>query len=166
MTIPPNIWQDNFLTGSTPFVIYPRLVAAPGAPVNYGFQITPAELPTVYTLAGANIFPDGNPKAVAPNTIMDVNRYEQQMAALTPGHGVSDLNLSGIDAKFDNATLYNWSLGLERKFGNLTGDLGYVGTAATTSAIPMHFPERSTALLPTPPLTMQETSSAASAWRT
>jgi len=124
MTIPPN-------TGSTPFVIYPRLVAAPGAPVNYGFQITPAELPTVYTLAGANIFPDGNPKAVAPNTIMDVNRYEQQMAALTPGHGVSDLNLSGIDAKFDNATLYNWSLGLERKFGNLTGDLGYVGTAAT-----------------------------------
>ena len=27
-TIPPNIWQDNFLTGSTPFVINPRLTAA------------------------------------------------------------------------------------------------------------------------------------------
>ena len=131
MTIPPNIWQDNYLTGATPFVIYPRLVAAPGAPVNYGFQITPAELPTVYTPAGANIFPTGNPKTVAPNTIMDVNRYEQDLAALTPGHGVSDLNLSGIDAKFDNATLYTWSLGLERKLGNLTGDLGYVGSAAT-----------------------------------
>ena len=130
MTIPPNIWQDNYLTGATPFVIYPRLEAAPGGPVNYGFQITPAELPTVYTPAGVNIFPTGNPKAVAPNTIMDVNRYEQDMAALTPGHGVSDLNLSGIDAKFDNATLFTWSLGLERKLGNLTGDLGYVGTAA------------------------------------
>ena len=130
MAIPPNIWQDNYLTGATPFVIYPRLVAAPGAPVNYGFQITPDELPTVYTTAGANIFPTGNPKSVAPNTIMDVNRYEQEMAALTPGHGVSDLNLSGIDARFDNATLYTWSLGLERKLGNLTGDLGYVGTAA------------------------------------
>jgi len=129
MTIQPNIWQDNYLTGATPFVIYPRLVAAPGAPVNYGFQITPAELPTVYTPAGANIFPTGNPKTVAPNTIMDVNRYEQDMAALTPGHGVSDLNLSGIDSKFDNASLYTWSLGLERKLGNLTGDLGYVGTA-------------------------------------
>jgi hypothetical protein len=130
MTIPPNIWQDNYLTGATPFVIYPRLEAAPSAPVNYGFQITPAELPTVYTPAGANIFPKGDSKTVAPNTIMDVNRYEQEMAALTPGHGVSDLNLSGIDAKFDNATLYNWSLGLERKFGNLTGDLGYVGSAS------------------------------------
>ena len=131
MTIPPNIWQDNYLTGATPFVIYPRLEAAPGAPVNYGFQITPAELPAVYTPAGVNIFPTGNPKAVAPNTVMDVNRYEQDMAALTPGHGVSDLNLSGIDSKFDNATLYTWSLGLERKLGNLTGDLGYVGTAAS-----------------------------------
>ena len=131
MTIPPNIWQDNYLTGATPFVIYPRLVAASSAPVNYGFQITPAELPTVYTPAGANIFPTGNPKTVAPNTVMNVNRYEQEMAALTPGHGVSDLNLSGIDARFDNATLYTWSLGLERKFGNLTGDLGYVGTAAS-----------------------------------
>ena len=130
MAVPPNIWQDNYLTGATPFVIYPRLVAASGAPVNYGFQITPAELPTVYTPAGANIFPNGNPKAVAPNTIMDVNRYEQDMAALTPGHGVSDLNLSGIDSRFDNATLYTWSLGLERKLGNLTGDIGYVGTAA------------------------------------
>jgi hypothetical protein len=130
MTIPPNIWQDNFLTGATPFVIYPRLEAAPGGPVNYGFQITPAELPTVYTPAGVNIFPTGNPKTVAPNTIMDVNRYEQDMAALTPGHGVSDLNLSGIDSKFDNATLYTWTLGLERKLGNLTGDLSYVGTAA------------------------------------
>ena len=25
MFIPPNIWQDNFLTGSTPFAVYPRL---------------------------------------------------------------------------------------------------------------------------------------------
>jgi hypothetical protein len=130
MTIPPNIWQDNYLTGATPFVIYPRLVAASGGPVNYGFQITPSELPTVYTPAGVNILPNGNPKAVAPNTVMDVNRYEQDMAALTPGHGVSDLNLSGIDSKFDNATLYSWSLGLERKLGNLTGDLGYVGTTS------------------------------------
>jgi hypothetical protein len=27
-TIPPNIWQDNFLTGSTPFAVYPRLLSA------------------------------------------------------------------------------------------------------------------------------------------
>jgi hypothetical protein len=130
MTIEPNIWQDNFLTGSTPFAVYPRLVAASGAPIDYGFKITPQEIPPVYTPSGTNIFPSLRTTAVPANTPMDVNRYEQQLAALTPGHGVSDLNLSGIDRSFDNGTLYTWTLGLERKFGNLTADAGYVGTAA------------------------------------
>ncbi len=130
MTIPPNIWQDNFLTGSTPFAVYPRLLSAPGAPIHYGFQITPAEVPPVYSTSGANIFPADNPKQVAPNTVMDVNRYEQELAALTPGGPVSDLSLSGIDPSFGNATLYTWTAGLERKLGGLTADATYVGTAS------------------------------------
>jgi hypothetical protein len=129
-TIPPNIWQDNFLTGSTPFVIYPRLVSAPVFPVQYGYQITPSELPTTYTPQGQNIFPSGQTKSVPANTVMDVNRFETDMAALTPGGAVSALNLSGIDPKFGNATLFTWTLGLERKFRNLTTDVAYVGTAA------------------------------------
>jgi len=126
--IPPNIWQDNFLTGSTPFAVYPRLLSASSAPIAYGFQITPAELPITYTPQGANVFASGS-SSVAPNTVMDVNRYEQDMATLTPGHGVSDLNLSGIDRNFGNGTLYTWTAGLERKLGNLTADANYVGTA-------------------------------------
>ncbi len=130
MTIPPNIWQDNFLTGSTPFAVYPRLLSASAAPIHYGFQITPAEVPPVYTPSGTNIFPDDNPKQVPRNTVMDVNRYEQELAALMPGDTVSDLSLSGIDPSFGNATLYTWTLGLERKLGGLTADATYVGTAA------------------------------------
>jgi hypothetical protein len=61
---------------------------------------------------------------------MDVNRYEQDLAALTPNGVVSALNLSGIDRSFDNGTLYTWTIGLERKLGNLTADASYVGTAA------------------------------------
>jgi hypothetical protein len=127
--IPPNIWQDNFLTGATPFAVYPRLLSAAGAPIHYGFQITPAELPRTYTPGGVDIFASGSTRAVAPNTVMDVNRYEQDVAALTPGHGVSDLNLSGIDRSFGNGTLYTWTAGLERKFGNLAANASYVGTA-------------------------------------
>jgi hypothetical protein len=41
-TIPPNIWQDNLLTGSAPYVDYPRITAAPGAPLPVGTVITPA----------------------------------------------------------------------------------------------------------------------------
>jgi hypothetical protein len=130
MAIPPNIWADNFLTGSTPFVVYPRLVAAPSAPVQYGFQITPSQLPQTYTPEGENIFASGNTKDVAPNTVMDVDRYEKDVAALTPSHVVSALNLSGIDRGFGNATLFTWIAGLEQRIGNLTADANYVGTAA------------------------------------
>ncbi len=128
--IPPNIWQDNFLTGTTPFSVYPRLVAASTFPIHYGFRITPAQLPNVYTPAGVNIFASGKTNTVAPNTVMDVNRYEQDVAALTPSHVVSALNLSGVDRSFGNATLFTWTLGLERKLGDLTADAGYVGTAS------------------------------------
>jgi hypothetical protein len=128
--IPPNIWQDNFLTGSTPFVVYPRLLSASKTPINYGFQLTPAELPNTYTPQGVNIFASGKTTTVAPNTVMDVNRYEQDVAALTPNGVVSALNLSGVDRSFTNGTLYTWTAGLERKIGNLTADASYVGTAA------------------------------------
>ena len=128
--IPPNLWQDNFLTGSTPFAVLPRLISAPNSPIHYGFKIIPSQLPRTYTLNGVDMFPTGRTETVAPNTIMDVNRYEQDVAALTPGHVVSDLVLSGIDANFQNATLYTWTLGFERSFGNLTASANYVGTAA------------------------------------
>jgi hypothetical protein len=126
--IPPNPWQDNFLTGSTPFAVMPKLLSASNAPIGYGFQITPAQLPRTYTLTGADMFPNGRTTAVAPNTPMDVDRYEQDVASLTAGHVVSDLFLAGIDRNFGNGTLYTWTAGLERKFGNLTADAGYVGT--------------------------------------
>ena len=128
--IPPNIWQDNFLTGSTPYVFYPRQVASATVPIPYGFQINPQELPHVYTPSGTDIFAAGSATSVPANTIMDVDRYEKDLAVLTHSSTVSALNLSGIDAKFGDATLYTWTMGVERKFGNLTGDASYVGTAA------------------------------------
>ncbi len=128
--IPPNIWQDNFLTGSTPFAVYPRLVAASNAPIQYGFQITPSQLPATYTPSGQNVFASGKTTTVASNTVMDVDRYEKDIAALTPSGVVSALNLSGIDRSFGNAKLFTWTTGLERKFGNLTADASYVGTAS------------------------------------
>jgi hypothetical protein len=136
MVIPPNIWQDNFLTGSTPFAVYPRLLSASTAPLSYGFQITPAELPRVYTPSGEDIFAAGKKTKLAPNTVMDVDRYEQDMATalqqIHPGSPrvISALNLSGIDRTFGNATLFTWTAGLERKFGNLTADANYVGTTS------------------------------------
>jgi Carboxypeptidase regulatory-like domain len=126
--IPPNIWQDNFLTGSTPFVVYPRVNASKSGEIAYGFQITPDELPQTFTPQGANVFASGNTKRVPANTVMDVNRYQQDLAALAPGHQLSLLNLSAIDRNFGDGFLQTWTLGLERSFGGLTADAAYVGT--------------------------------------
>ena len=82
-TIPPNIWQDNFLTGSTPFAVYPRLLSASAAPINYGFQITPAELPRTYTPAGANIFATGDTRSRAA-------QHPDGREPLRAGYGRSD----------------------------------------------------------------------------
>ena len=111
-------------------MVYPRLVSSANFAIPYGFQITPAQLPRAYTPTGQDIFASGNPKAVAPNTVMDVERYEQDVAALTPSNVVSALALSAVDRSFSNATLYSWTAGLERKIGNLTANANYVGTAA------------------------------------
>ncbi len=141
MTIPPNIWQDNFLTGSTPFAVYPRVIATSKAPVAYGFQITSTQLPTVYTTDGQKMFKTDDAKDLPSNQVMDVERYQDDLAALTPGGVFSALNLSGIDAKFSDAWLYTWTLGVEHKFGNLVGDAGVRGHLGVASA-PLQLPQR------------------------
>src|SRR6202161_3595799 len=128
--IPPNIWQDNLLTGSTPYVVYPRVNAAQNGEISYGFQITPDELPQVYNTAGMNVLAGGDPKKVPANTVMDVNRYQQDLATLAPSGQLSLLSLDGIDRRFGNGSLQTWTLGLERAFGGLTADVAYVGTSA------------------------------------
>ncbi len=138
-TIPPNIWQDNSLTGSIPFVISPRLTAAPGSPVPFGVPIKPAELPNVYTPAGANIFAAHNTKLVPPNTVMDVDRFEQGIAALSASDQITPLNTSTISRDFRNAYLGTWTLGLEKHFAGLDANAAYVGTAGVSLAA-MNFP--------------------------
>ncbi len=129
-TIPPNIWQDNFLTGAVPFVIYPHITATALAPIPYGFQITSAELPTFYTPGGQNVFASGKTNTVAPNTVLDIDRYQRDLAALTPGAQFTPLQLAGIDRRFGNGYLQTWTLGAERQFGKLTADAAYIGTAS------------------------------------
>jgi hypothetical protein len=128
-TIPPNIWQDNLLTGAAPYVDYPRLTAAPGAPLLYGTTITPQDLPGVYTPRGSNILASGNSKAVPPNTVWDIDSFEQGIAALSAGHQISPLDVNAISQDFRNAYMATWSLSLERTVGPLHASAAYVGTA-------------------------------------
>jgi hypothetical protein len=125
----PNIWQDNFLTGATPFVVYPRATAAPGQPVRFGMSITPSELPAIYTPGGSPIFASGSSRDVAPNTVMDVTRFEQDMAALSPDHQVIPLVVAGIAGNFQNGYIGTWTTGVEQQVHGVTVNAAYVGTA-------------------------------------
>jgi hypothetical protein len=124
-----NLWQDNSLTGSTPFVVYPHLTAGPGEPIPFGMTIAPQQLPTVYTIGGTPVFASGDSKQVPGNTIMDVLRYERDLAAVTPGHQITPLAVAGISPDFQNGYIATWTAGFERKFGGANVNAGYVGTA-------------------------------------
>jgi hypothetical protein len=128
-TLLTNIWQDNCLTGSTPFVVYPRLTAAPGQPIRFGTTVTPQQLPVAYTTGGQPVFASGSSKLVPGNTLMDVLRYERDLAALSPDHQVTPLTTAGIGSGFGNGWMGTWTAGIERKFGGATLNAAYVGTA-------------------------------------
>jgi hypothetical protein len=150
-TIPPNIWQDNFLTGAAPYVDYPRITAAPGAPLPIGTVIRPTDLPGVFTPDGVNILASGSSQAVPPNTVWDVTRFDQALAALSPSHLISPLNASAISRDFHNAYLGTWSLSLERSLHGLDLNAGYVGTAGidlSAVAFPNAYPGATAAFAP------------------
>ena len=124
-----NLWQDNSLTGSTPFVVYPRVTAAPGEPIDFGVLITPQQLPTVYNMSGAPVFASGNSKQVPANTLMNLLLYEQQLAAVSPVHQITPFNILGISPNFGNGYIGTWTAGFEQKLAVATVNAGYVGTA-------------------------------------
>lgn len=127
-TIPQNIWQENFLTGSLPFVFYPRITAAPGRQIAYGFQITPTQIPRAYSTDGKNIFASGKSNDVPANTVLDINRLEKDLATLSGQP--SPLDVAAISRHFGNGMLATWTVGLERSMGGMTASANYVGTTA------------------------------------
>jgi hypothetical protein len=128
-TLLTNLYQDNVLTGGTPFVVYPRLTAAPGEFIPFGRSITPEQLPPVYTPGGSLVFASGDSKQVPANTLMDVLRFEQGLAALSPDHQITPLSIFGMAQNFQNGYMGTWTAGVEQKLGGATLSAAYVGTA-------------------------------------
>ena len=126
-TLPQNIWQTNLLTGSLPFVLYPRVTAAPGAQIPYGFQIQPSQIPRVYDTSGRDIFAGRRTNDVPANTVLDIDRLERDLGALSGQP--SPFNVQAIDRRMGNGLLGTWTLGVEHAFGSITTSAAYVGTS-------------------------------------
>jgi hypothetical protein len=128
-TILPNLWQDNFVTGGFPLVFQPLVTALPDVAVPFQNSVAPLTLPALYTTQGDLLFASGDSSKVPPNTEIDLQRFQNDLAALTPGHEVQLFTAGVIARNFRNGYIGTWTAGVDRDFGSLKFSAAYVGTA-------------------------------------
>ena len=127
-TILPNLWLENYVTGAFPFVFQPLVTALPGFPLNFQDSVVPLTLPSVYTTEGQLLFSSGSSSNVAPNTPMDVQRFQNDLAALTPGNQVQLFSGISFDPHFRNGYIATDILGIDQEIGSVKFSASYVGT--------------------------------------
>jgi len=95
------------------------------------FQNTfvPVNLPPPYTTAGKLLFPNGDADHVAPNTQVDLQRYQDDLRALTPGNQVQLLTMLGFAKDFRNGYIESFTAGIDHDFKDVKFSAAYVGTA-------------------------------------
>lgn len=128
VTLVPNLWQDNSLTGAIPMAFSPYLAALPGAPVDFQNAVTSYDVPPLYTPQGNLVFPSADTKSVPANTEIDLQRFEDDLAAASPGKQFHPLTIIGFTSNFRNGYVGTYSAGLEHSFGDLKVGADYVAT--------------------------------------
>jgi hypothetical protein len=151
VTILPNLWQDNFLTGGIPFSFGPYISAQPGIPVPFENSVIPVNLPPVYTPEGQLVVPGGDTTKVPANIPIDLTRFQNDLAALTPGHQVQLLNMQGITRNFRNGYIGSYTAGFDHSFGDVKFSAAYVATVGVhlaNTSIPNSYGGASPAFAP------------------
>ncbi|HYW98464.1 MAG TPA: hypothetical protein VE822_05085, partial [Candidatus Elarobacter sp.] len=118
-----------YVTGAFPFVFQPLLIAQPGSPLNFQDSVATLSLPPVYTTQGGLLFASGSSSNVPANTPMDVQRFQNDLAALTPGNQVQLFTAISFDARFHNGYIATQTLGIDHEIGSVKLSASYVGTA-------------------------------------
>jgi hypothetical protein len=133
-TILPNLWQDNFVTGGFPLVFSPVVTALPGVPVPFNASVVPLTLPAPYTTQGRLLFASGSSADVPANTRIDVQRFQNDLAAVTPGNEIQLFTAAVIDHNFRNGYIGTYTAGLDHDFGSVKFSAAYVATAGVRLA--------------------------------
>ena len=127
-TLLTNLWLQNYVTGAFPFVFQPLVTAQPGFPLSFQDSVAPVTLPPVYTTQGNLLFPSGSSSNLPANTPMDVQRFQKDLAALTPGHEVQLFSAISIDPHLRNGYIGTDTLGIDQEIGSVKLSASYVGT--------------------------------------
>ncbi len=128
-SIVPNLWQDNFLTGGIPLATTLYSSALPNVPLPFQNSVVRVTLPPPYTTAGKLLFPNGDSSHVPPNTQVDLQRYQDDLKALTPGNQVQLLSMIGLAKNFRNGYIESYTAGIDHEFKDFKFTAAYVATA-------------------------------------
>jgi len=120
---------ENVLTGVFPFIVSPFLAALPSVPVPFANRVVTLQLPPVYTTSGQLAFPTGRTTDVAPNTELDVPRFQADLSALVPGHQAQPLSVYGMAPDIRNGYIVSYTAGIEQTFKDVVINVSYVATA-------------------------------------
>ncbi len=126
-TLLPNLWLQNFVTGGFPLTFQPVVTAKPGVPVPFTDAVVLPALPDPYTTSGQLLFVNGDSSRVPANTVIDLQRYQNDLAALTPGHEVQLFQPGVIDRNFRNGYLGTYTAGIDQDLGAVKFTAAYVG---------------------------------------
>ena len=120
---------ETVLVGVFPFIVSPYLTASPSVAVPFEDSVVPVQLPPVYTTLGKLAFPTGRTTDAAPNTELDVPRFQADLSALTPGHQPQPLQVFGTSSDIRNGYIVSYTAGIEQTFKDVVVNASYVGTA-------------------------------------
>ena len=126
-TLLPNLWLQNFVTGGFPLTFQPLVTAKPGVPVPFTDAVVLPTLPEPYTTGGQLLFANGDSSRVPANTVIDLQRYQNDLAALTPGHEVQLFQPGVVARNFKNGYLGTYTAGIDQDLGALKFTAAYVG---------------------------------------
>ena len=119
---------DNAATGGIPYVISPYFTATVGGPVPFKNAVAIFNPPELYTPQGQAVFANGPSTDVAANTVVDLQRFENDLAAISPGHQTHPLLDYGTSSRFKQGYIETFTAGLEHEFGDVTFNASYAGT--------------------------------------
>jgi hypothetical protein len=128
VTILTNLWQDNFLTGGMPIVLNPFIAATQKTPVPFANTAIALNVPPIYTPQGKPVFATPVSTSVPANTVMDVTRFEQDLATATPGGQSHPLSINGISRDFRDGSIDTYTAGFEHQFSDITLDMDCAAT--------------------------------------
>jgi hypothetical protein len=128
VTLLPNLWQENNVNGGVPMAFIPFMAALPGGPVPFQNSVMPFPAPAVYTPQGQLVFTTPDTKKVPANTEIDLQRFEEDLAARSPGQQFNPLSLSSVTRNFGNGYVATYSAGFEHNFGDVKVGADYVAT--------------------------------------